>query len=112
MASTTDSVVYLGIGGHAVAVDLSTGQEIWRRKVKGGQLTTVVVAADRLLVTAGGEIWCLDRESGAELWHNRLKGLGVGLVTVAGANMTPALAAALIAQQQAAAAGAAVATSS
>ena len=55
----SDQVVYLGIGGHAVALDLATGAEIWRRKIKGSALTGVVVCGDRLLVTASGELWCV-----------------------------------------------------
>jgi outer membrane protein assembly factor BamB len=111
MSTTASKVVYLGVGSHVVALDLATGQEIWRCKVKSAQLTAVTLVEERLLVTASGEIWCLDRNTGSILWHNKLKGLGVGLVTVAGADMTPALAAALIAQQQAAAGAAVVAAS-
>jgi len=96
-----DQVVYLGIGGHAVALDLATGAEIWRRKIKGSALTGVVVAGDRLLVTASGEVWCLEPTQGEILWHNRLKGLGQGFVTVAGADATPAMAAAIAARRAA-----------
>jgi outer membrane protein assembly factor BamB len=112
MQRNASKVVYLGVGGYAVALDLATGLEIWRRKIKGAQLTAVALAEERLLVTANGEIWCLDRNSGEILWRNKLKGLGTGLVTVAGADMTPALAAALMAQQAAAAAAGGAAAAS
>jgi len=106
MSQDTQTVVYVGIGGHVVAVDLASGQEIWRRKVKTSQLTTVTLVEDRLLVTAGGELFCLDRSTGEVRWHNRLKRLGAGLVTLASADLSPALAAALAAQQAAAASAA------
>jgi len=96
-----EQVVYLGIGGHAVALDLATGAELWRRKIKGSALTGVAVCGDRLLVTASGEVWCLEPAQGEILWHNRLKGLGQGFVTVAGADATPAMAAAIAARRAA-----------
>jgi outer membrane protein assembly factor BamB len=110
--TSTGAVVYLGVGGHVAALDLATGQEIWRRKVKSSQLLCVTLFEGRLLATANGEIWCLDRDTGTVLWHNKLKGLGMGFVTVAGGELTPAMAAALVAQQQAAAAAAVAASAS
>ena len=32
------SVVFLGIGSHAVALDAATGAELWRRKLKAAGL--------------------------------------------------------------------------
>ena len=69
--------VIIGIGGHAVALDVATGTELWRTKLKS---------------------------SGVVLWQNKLKGLGLGLVTLPG---TDGVAAAAVqgAQRSAAAAG-------
>lgn len=102
-------VVYLGVGGHVVALDFASGGELWRRKIKSsGGFVSICEFEERLLATASGEIWCLERSTGEILWHNRLKGLGQGFVTVAGAEATPALASAIAAAQAQAAAAAAV----
>jgi outer membrane protein assembly factor BamB len=73
-------VIYIGIGGHAVAIDASTGTEIWRTRLKGRDIVTVYTAGDRLLAGAGGELFGLDPVGGSILWHNTLKGLGLGLI--------------------------------
>lgn len=85
----SDSPIFVGIGGSVLAIDASTGQERWRQKISSGATyTTVALLHERLYATASGEIWCLDPATGDVIWHNRLKGLGVGYVSVAGAERT------------------------
>ncbi len=98
-------IVVFGIGGHAVAIDASTGTEIWRTKLKGSDTVTITLAAARVLAAAGGELFCLERDSGQILWHNNLKGLGLGLVAFGTAEDAPA-GARILAQRRAAAAAA------
>jgi outer membrane protein assembly factor BamB len=82
----SDIPVYVGIGGSVLALDASTGQELWRQKINSGATyTTVALVRGRLFATASGELWCLDPATGTVIWHNRLKGLGVGYVSIAGA---------------------------
>lgn len=80
--------LYLGIGGHAVALDRSTGTELWRRKLKHGSFVTVHLEAGQLFAAAGGEVWCLDPSTGEPLWHNKLSRLGHGVVSFGGGGVT------------------------
>jgi outer membrane protein assembly factor BamB len=92
--------VIIGIGGHAVALDVATGTELWRTKLKSSGVVTVSVLGKRALAATGGEVFCLEAYTGRILWQNKLKGLG--LVTLPG---TDAVAAAAVqgAQRNAAA---------
>lgn len=89
------SLVLTGIKGHVIALDRTTGSELWRTKLKGDNF--VNLASDGVYIFAGtaGEVFCLDPETGALLWRNPLKGLGLGLVSLlagASAGNTTALA--------------------
>jgi outer membrane protein assembly factor BamB len=83
-------MVFVGIGGHVVALDRATGSEIWRTKLKGSDFVNVALDGDTLLATARGQLFCLDPSSGSIRWQNELKGLGLGLVSLAGVNTAPA----------------------
>ena len=76
--------LYLGVGGHAVALDRATGTELWRRRLKLGSFVTVHLEGGQLFVAAGGEVWCLDPATGEPLWHNKLPRLGHGVVAFGG----------------------------
>ena len=71
---------FIGVGSHVVALDVTTGSEIWRTKLKTSSYVTVSLIGNRVLAGAGGEVFCLEPTSGKILWRNRLKGLGHGLV--------------------------------
>jgi outer membrane protein assembly factor BamB len=81
-----ENCLYVGIGGHVVALDPGTGEEIWRRKLRSSTFVTVQVAGDAVLAGAAGELYCLDAMTGTIRWHNRLKGLGMGLVAFGGSS--------------------------
>jgi outer membrane protein assembly factor BamB len=81
-----EKCIFIGIGGHIVALRPSDGHEIWRQKVKSAAFVTVLSADDVVYAGAGGELFCLDGASGRIIWRNRLKGLGNGLVSFAGAS--------------------------
>jgi outer membrane protein assembly factor BamB len=102
--------LFIGVGGHVVAIDVATGEDLWRTKLKSNYITTVCPAGPRVFAGAGGELFCLDARTGEILWHNKLKGLGLGIVAFA-SSVDAAAAAALEAQrQQSSAAAAAAAT--
>lgn len=82
MARLTDRE-FVGLGGHVVAIDVTSGSEIWRTKLKGTDVVTLRVAGNRVLGGAKGELFCLDPATGSILWHNRLKGLRTGIVAFA-----------------------------
>jgi outer membrane protein assembly factor BamB len=107
--ATGNRLLIIGIGGHAVAVDPSTGSEIWRTKLKGSDFVTVSPAGQQVFAGAGGELFCLDVGTGRILWHNKLKGLGTGVVTFSASDDAAAVAA-LVTQRRAAAAAAGAAS--
>jgi len=76
--------VFIGIGGHVVAIDSATGTELWRAKLKTSQFVTIMPMQSRVLAGAGGELFCLDARTGELLWRNKLKGLGLGLLSFGG----------------------------
>ena len=96
--------MYIGVGSHVVAIDPTTGNELWRTKLKTSQFVTISVSERNIFAGAGGELFCLDATTGEILWRNKLKGLGWGLVSF-GSPSDVAAAAAIAAAQAAAAAG-------
>jgi outer membrane protein assembly factor BamB len=83
--------IYIGICGNVLAVDRATGVEIWRSNLKSGDFVNVVLQDEQLYATTQGELFRLDPATGHVMWHNPLKGLGLGVVTIAGQDSTPAL---------------------
>ena len=103
MARSRSSLI-IGVGGHVVAIDPATGDELWRSKIKSSSFVTVHEVGDRIYAGANGELFCLDRARGTILWHNKLKGLGLGVVAFAGEHETVIAAAEAAARAAAAAA--------
>ena len=83
MGGLPRDLAWVGVGGSVVAVDIATGSERWRTRLKRGNSRVGLAAdADRILATAAGEVFCLDATTGRILWRNRLRGLGLGGATV------------------------------
>ena len=102
MAYTPTQLLYVGIAGVVIALDRSTGAEVWRTKLKGGDFVNVLLDGPDLLATTKGEIFCLNPRDGQIKWNNRLKGLGFGLVSVAGSDSSAAMIAEYRRRQEAA----------
>jgi outer membrane protein assembly factor BamB len=100
--------LYIGIGGHIVAIQASTGEEIWRTKLRRTSFVTVCVRPGAIFGGAAGHLYCLDPATGALRWHNGLDGLGTSLVSFG--DTMPAAAASITAQQAAAATSGAAAS--
>jgi outer membrane protein assembly factor BamB len=77
-------MIFVGIGGYAVAVDRATGSETWRTKLRGSDFVNVGIDGHDLFATTRGRLYCLDATTGTIKWENDLKGLGWGLVGIAG----------------------------
>jgi len=75
--------VFIGIAGTVLALDDSTGEEIWRTRLKGGDFVNVAWQDGNLYATAKGNLYSLDPATGQIRWQNELKGLGFGLITIA-----------------------------
>lgn len=86
----TSTPLYIGIGGHVVAINTSSGEEIWRTGIKSSSYVTICVVGTEVYAGSGGELFCLSAASGELLWKNKLKGLGTGLIAFAGSEMSAA----------------------
>ncbi len=101
--------IFVGIKGTVVALDRTTGTELWRSKLSGSDFVNIVIDGSELVAATEGEVYCLDPTTGAIRWHNTLSGLGYGFVAIAGASSQQLIAfAEKHRQEQASAAGAAV----
>ena len=103
MAKSADTL-YIGIGGHLVAIAASSGEELWRCKLKGSSYVTISVRPTAVYAGAAGELFCIDPSSGRIRWQNRLPSLGRGVIAFGDASSINVAAAAI---DDAAAAGAA-----
>ncbi len=79
----SQNLVFIGIAGTVVALDRTTGTEVWRSQLKGNDFVNVVLQDGDLYATAKGELFCLDPSTGDIRWQNPLKGLGWGFITIA-----------------------------
>ncbi len=79
----TSDLVFIGIKGSVIALDRSTGEQVWATHLKGVDFVNVVVQGGTVLASCYGELFCLDALTGEALWHNPLKGFGRGLATIA-----------------------------
>jgi len=93
--------VFIGVHGTVVALDVSSGTELWRTPLKGGDFVTVAELDRAVVAATKGEVFALDPSSGAVIWHNKLKGLGLGFVTIAGGGQASGAAASQRRRQQA-----------
>lgn len=80
--------LYIGLGGHVVAIDRATGAEIWRAKLRSSSFVTIAVEPDAIYAGANGELYCVDPATGSIRWHNRLKGLGMSVIAFGGSNIS------------------------
>lgn len=76
-------LVFIGIKGSVIALNRSTGEQVWATHLKGASFVNVVLDGRTVLASCYGEIFCLDALNGDALWHNPLKGFGLGLATIA-----------------------------
>ena len=83
MSRRSSSLVFIGLRGRVVALNRTTGDEVWRTELKGAGFVQVFRDQDYLFATTRGEIFCLSPDSGAVVWNNPLKGLGLDLASVA-----------------------------
>jgi len=97
--------LYIGIGGHLVAIAASSGEELWRCKLKGSSYVTVSVRPNAVYAGASGELFCVDPSSGRIRWQNRLPALGRGVIAFGDASTISVAAAAMDDEAAAAAAG-------
>jgi outer membrane protein assembly factor BamB len=100
MAELPRDRIYVGASGHVVALEGSSGREVWRTKLRGRGFVNAGLVEGRLLAATGGHLFCLDPVTGAVLWDNELKGLGFGLMSIPGSAGAGALEAAVVAAER------------
>ena len=76
------AMILTGIKGHVVALDRTTGSELWRTKLKGADFVNLVSDGSFIFAGTYGEVFCLDPATGSVLWRNPMKGLGFGVVSL------------------------------
>ena len=79
----TSDLVFIGIKGSVVALNRTTGEQVWATHLKGSDFVNVVVQDEMVFASCCGEIFRLDPLTGNGLWHNPLKGFGRGLAIIA-----------------------------
>ena len=83
MGGLPRDLAWIGVHGNVVAIDIATGSERWRTRLKRtSSMVSLAADVDRLLAATAGEVFCLDATTGRILWRNRLAGLGLGVATV------------------------------
>jgi outer membrane protein assembly factor BamB len=79
----TDQPLYIGTNRHVAALDVATGEEVWRTRLPkcntDGPVSMLIKDAV-LIAASSGQVWCLDKRDGTVLWHNGLPGLGYNSV--------------------------------
>ncbi len=103
------NLIFIGIAGTVVALDRSTGSEVWRSKL-GGDFVNVFLQDGDLYAATKGEFFRLDPATGDIRWQNPLKGFGRGLITIAASGGQQVVVMREKAQRDAAAAAAASST--
>jgi len=78
MPTPPSDVLFIGIGGHVVAIHPATGEELWRTKLDSSSLVTIFHSGARVFAGDDGVLFCLDAATGHILWSNKLAGLGLG----------------------------------
>ena len=80
----------IGTNGYVLALDATTGAELWRTKLQSGIFNSTTRQDVGVLVSGGivfagcqGNLFGLSLEDGSILWSNNLKGLGYNDVSLA-----------------------------
>jgi len=75
--------LFIGIRGTVLAIDRTTGKEVWTSSLKGGDFVNVALDGGQLFAASKGRLYNLDPTTGRILWENGLAGMGWGLVSIA-----------------------------
>jgi len=108
--------VFVATSGQVAAVDKSTGQILWKSRIKSGfvagsSFVTLLVDGNKVYAHTSGELYCLDAASGQILWTNDLPQMGFQLASLATtAAASSPIAADIRRQSEDSAAGASAAT--
>jgi outer membrane protein assembly factor BamB len=81
--------LYIGSNGHVAAINLQSGEEVWRVKLKTGFISStsyedvsVIVRDGVIYAGCKGHLFALS-PAGEIIWHNSLSGLGHNDISLA-----------------------------
>lgn len=86
VTTMTNAPLYISVKNTVVAIDRTSGEEIWRRELESssvwttGTVCTMRVTPEGIYVGAHGELFCLSPSTGEIRWRNSLPGLGAWLI--------------------------------
>jgi outer membrane protein assembly factor BamB len=76
-----EQLIFVGLNGYVAALHRDSGEIVWKNKELKGNLVTLLLDGDRLIVSSSGYIYCLNPQTGKILWHNPMKGFGLAVCT-------------------------------
>jgi outer membrane protein assembly factor BamB len=68
--------LFIGIRGYVLAIDRTTGKDVWATSLKGAAFVNVVLEDGQLFAASRGQLYRLDPATGEILWENSLTGMG------------------------------------
>jgi outer membrane protein assembly factor BamB len=86
VTTMANAPLYISIKNTVVAIDRTSGGEIWRRELESssvwtaGIVCTMHVISEAIYVGAHGELFCLSPSTGEIRWRNALTGLGASII--------------------------------
>lgn len=83
--------LFIGIQGHAVCLNKSSGEVLWKVKLKGSSITNIYYTDGDVFAYANGHLFCLEAANGNIKWENSLKGLGYGPCIIASEHQSSAV---------------------
>jgi outer membrane protein assembly factor BamB len=85
-----NDILIIGCNGFVSAIRTSSGEEIWRTKLREGILggsrgqdVSVLIDGDQIFAGCFGRIYSLNASDGSILWSNGLDGMGFNEVALA-----------------------------
>jgi outer membrane protein assembly factor BamB len=76
------NILVLGVKGSVVAVNKTTGVQLWTTHLKSSQFVSVAADHSHVYAHTHGELFCLQLQTGAHVWQNNLPGLGYGAASL------------------------------
>jgi outer membrane protein assembly factor BamB len=85
-----DDILIIGCNGFVSAIRTSSGEEIWRTKLREGMLggsrgqdVSVLIDGNQIFAGCFGRIYSLSASDGSIIWSNGLDGMGFNEVALA-----------------------------
>jgi outer membrane protein assembly factor BamB len=77
------NILVLGTKGSVVAMDRTTGAQLWAVHLKSAGFVSVIADQSKVFAHTSGEVYCLDLFTGTGVWNDSLRGFGFDTATLA-----------------------------